>query len=377
MATRKSPLSLIRQHIRKLHAYVPGEQPRHRRLLKLNTNENPFPPAPEVLEAVRNAVDARLRLYPDPMSREVRGALAAFHGVAPENVVVGNGSDDILAMAIRAFVEPADSAAAQRNPSKGTIQYFDPSYSLYPVLGKIHKGQLRSVPLGDDFALPTVSELKAGGSWDFRAALSFITTPNAPSGRGYRTADLEAICRATRGVVLLDEAYAEFADENAMELATRYPNVLVSRTFSKAYSLCFQRVGYAVGHPELMGALDRIRDSYNVNGLAQVAAVTTLKHHHYYEQNFAVIRGEREKTSAALEKLGFRVYPSQTNFLLVEPPGMPAEQWFQQLREMGIVIRFFKTPGMDRFLRISIGSPSEMKRFMNGIRRILRESLQS
>lgn len=369
----KSPINLIRRHLRKMHAYVPGEQPRHRRLLKLNTNENPFPPAPEVLEAVRQAVDERFRLYPDPVSGDLRRELARFHGVAPENVLIGNGSDDILALCIRAFVDPSDSTAAIKNPSRSLVQYFDPSYSLYPVLGSIHKATLNAYPLGDDFALPAASELRASSRWDQKAALTFITTPNAPSGCGYSTQSLQDICRMMKGVVLLDEAYAEFAEENAMSLAVSFPHVLVSRTFSKAYSLCFQRVGYVIGHPELIEALDKIRDSYNVNGIAQIAAVNTLRHHQYYADNFRIIIEEREKLSRDLAKLGFNVYPSQTNFILTEPPAGSAEAWFLQLRDLGIVVRYFKTERLERFLRISIGSPPEMKRLMTGIRKILKK----
>ena len=173
-------------------------------------------------------------------------------------------------------------------------------------------------PLKSDFSLPGVAELKRGRIWNFNAALTFVTTPNAPSGRGYKTAELEKLCRAQKGVVILDEAYVDFADENALELALKFPHVLVARTFSKAYSLCFQRVGYFVGHAELIAALDKIRDSYNVNGLGQIAAAATLDDLDYYRANFKKIISTREKLSRELTKLGFRVLPSQTNFILAE-----------------------------------------------------------
>src|SRR5208282_186441 len=203
--------------------------------------------------------------------------------------------------------------------SKMIVQYFTPSYSLYPVLADIHGAAKNAAPLKPDFSLPGVAELKRGGIWKFDAALTFVTTPNAPSGRGYKTSELEKLCRAQKGVVVLDEAYVDFAEENALRLALKYPHVLVARTFSKAYSLCFQRVGYFVGHRDLIAALHKIRDSYNVNGLGQAAAVATLGDLPYYCANFNKIIATREWLGRELMKSGFRVVPSQTNFILVRP----------------------------------------------------------
>lgn len=354
----------IRGIVRDLHAYVPGEQPKVRGLIKLNTNENPYPPSPKVLESVRAAVDGRLRLYPNPTAERLREKLAGLHGCAVENVIVGNGSDELLAMAVRCFVEPradraGSGAKASGARSRETVQYFSPSYSLYPVLADMHGAHRNAVPLRDDFSLPTMGELKRGGGWDFRAALTLVTTPNAPSGRGYPTAELDALCRMMRGVVLLDEAYVDFAAEHAMELALRHPNVLVARTFSKAYSLCFQRVGYLVGNPELIGALHKIRDSYNVNGLGQAAAEATLEDLRHYRRNFRKVIATRERLASALAGLGFEVLPSQTNFLLVTPPGPPAKSWLEALRRRKILVRWFSSPGLDRHLRITVGTDKE------------------
>ena len=271
--TSKHSATLVRPLVRLLHAYVPGEQPKMKGLIKLNTNENPHPPSPTVLRAVRNAVDERLRLYPNPTAQLLREKLAKLHGCEVENILVGNGSDELLALATRAFAEPASPGKGPQ--SRATIQYFTPSYSLYPVLADIHGSRKNPVKLSDDFGLPSLQQLKAGGRWDFRAALTFVTTPNAPSGRGYRTRDLEVLCHAQRGVVILDEAYVDFADENALRLALKYPHVLVARTFSKAYSLCFQRVGYFVGPAALIGALDKVRGALSVS--AQRELLTLLK----------------------------------------------------------------------------------------------------
>ncbi len=378
----KKPHSLIRPLVHELHAYVPGEQPKIRGLIKLNTNENPYPPSSRVLKAVQAAADGRLRLYPNPTAQLLREKLATLHRCKPENIIIGNGSDELLAMAVRAFVEPSEGRTPQvpnrkTSGTRGarvseTVQYFHPSYSLYPVLADIHGAAKNAVPLNANFSMPGVAELEDGGSWDFNAALTFLTTPNAPSGRGYATRDLDKLCRAMNGVVVLDEAYVDFAGENALKLALKYPHVLVARTFSKAYSLCFQRVGYFIGHPELIAALDKIRDSYNVNGLGQIAALATLENLPYYRENFRRIVATRENLSRELTKLGFRVLPSQTNFILAKPPLFPAREWLQKLREKKILVRWFNQPEVKDYLRITIGTPAEAEALVRAVKSITR-----
>ena len=354
-------MKLIRKHVQQLQAYVPGEQSKGRGLVKLNTNENPCPPSPKVLEAVKAAVDGRLRLYPNPTAQELRETLAKMHGVSSGNVIVGNGSDELLALATRAFVAPG----------KDAIQYFTPSYSLYPVLANIHNATRNEVALKEDFNLPTFAELREG-RWNFKAALTYVTTPNAPSGRGYATANLEALCKAQKGVVILDEAYVDFAKEHAMALARKHSHVLVSRTFSKAYSLCFQRIGYFVGTAKLISALDKIRDSYNVNGLGQVAALATLKDLQYYRANFKEIIRLREQVASALTSVGFVVLPSQTNFLLAKPPRLTARTWQRKLREHHVLVRWFSDSRVKDYLRITIGSEKEMGALMRTVKAILK-----
>ncbi len=348
---------MVRPLVRQLRAYVPGEQPKVKGLIKLNTNENPFSPSPRVLAAIRAAVDGRLRLYPNPTAQALREKLAKFHGCDPENIIVGNGSDELLALATRAFVEP----------KAGTVQYFTPSYSLYPVLAAIHGARTKAVRLKRDFGLPS---LEAG--WDFEAALSFVTTPNAPSGRGYTNAELEGLCRKHRGVILLDEAYVDFANQHALELGLKHPHVLVARTFSKAYSLCSLRVGYLVGHPELIAALQKIRDSYNVNGLGQVAAQATLADLSYYRAHFRRILATRERLSRALTERGFEVLPSQTNFILTRPPVFLAQDWLAKLRQRKILVRWFDSPEVRPYLRITIGTEAEAEALLRAVEGILR-----
>jgi len=357
--------------VRELHAYVPGEQPKVKGLIKLNTNENPYPPSPKVLSATRAAVDGRLRLYPNPTAQSLREELAQLHGCSADQIIVGNGSDELLALGVRAFVEPRGADDAE-SPSKSRVQYFWPSYSLYPVLAETHGAGTHPVPLLEDFGLPSVAQLRRGRLWDFRAALTFITTPNAPSGRGFSTAELDALCSSMKGVVVLDEAYVDFAQENALELALKHPHVIVSRTFSKSYSLCFQRVGYWVGHPDLIAALHRIRDSYNVNGLGQVAALATLKDLPYYRRNFQRVIESRARVTRELIGLGWEVLPSQTNFILTRPPGPPAREWLERLRQKKILVRWFGAPGLDSHLRITIGSESEMDALLKAIRSVCR-----
>ena len=361
----------VRPLVQALHAYVPGEQPKIRGLIKLNTNENPYPPAPAVLKATRAAVDGRLRLYPNPTSSGLRAKLAQMHGCGPENIFIGNGSDEVLAYLIRAFAEPL-SAVTPTTLGKATVQYLWPCYSLYPVLAETHGARPKPVPLLEDFALPAVPALKWGGEWDFDAALSLVTTPNAPSGRGYSREELESLCKAQKGVIVLDEAYVDFAEGHSADLALKYPHVVVARTFSKAYSLCFQRVGYCIAHADVVAALDRVRDSYNVNGLGQVAAEATLDHLAYYRKGFAKVIRTRERLRRELSGLGWKVLPSQTNFLLAEPPGLPAKAWLERLREKKILVRWFSLPEIQQYLRITIGTDAEIDALLRAVRAVSR-----
>jgi len=374
----KSVRPLIRPLVQRLQAYVPGEQPKVQGLIKLNTNENPYPPSPAVLRAVKAGVDARLRLYPNPTSDPLRRRLSRLHRCKIENIVVGNGSDELLALATRAFVEPLPDGRAShaKLPNASRLQFFTPSYSLYPVLADIHGAGCAPVPLGPGFSLPAADRSGRGGrrsagALNPDAALTFVTTPNAPTGRGYTTHELDALCRSLRGVVVLDEAYVDFADEHALSLALKHRHVLVTRTFSKAYALCFQRVGYAVGHPDLIAALHKIKDSYNVNGLGQLAALATLDDLPYYRANFQRVRATRTRLCAALRSLGFEVFPSQANFLLARPPGLPAERWLHELRKRKILVRWFSSPSLCDYLRISVGSETETDALLDAARAIL------
>ena len=369
--------SLVRLHIGLLTPYTPGEQPEETSLIKLNTNENPYGPSPKVLDAVRNAVGEQLRLYPSSTAESLRRKLASLHGCSADQIIVGNGSDELLALATRAFVEPVIKKT-QKYSDRQVIQYFTPSYSLYRSLASIHAARTNEVRLNKSFGIPAPRRLQQAG-WRPDAALSFVTTPNAPSGRPYRTAELRRLCAATRGAIILDEAYVDFAKENALSLTAEFGHVIVSRTFSKAYSLCFQRIGYFVGPEPLIAALHNIRDSYNVNGLAQIAALATLDDLPYYRKNFQTIARERDKLARSLSQLGFHVTPSAANFLLVSPPrgSKTAFIWQKQLRQQGILVRWFPDPSICHRLRITIGTPKQNQILCKALRKILRSKTSS
>ncbi len=345
----------LRPAIERLQAYVPGEQPREPGLVKLNTNENPYPPSPAVAAALAAFEPARLRLYPDPRCTALRARLADLHGCAPEQVFVGNGSDEVLALCVRAFV-----------PRGGSVGWLEPSYSLYPVLAAIEELAARPVRLTDDF------------DWVQPAAdaanLFVITHPNAPTGRVYPDGDVRAFCRDFRGVVVLDEAYVDFADRDYLDLAVRGDRVLVARTLSKSYSLAGLRLGYAVGPAPLIAALDKIKDSYNVDRLSQDLALAALSDRLYMQANVARIRATRERVAQALRARGFEVGPSQANFLWARPPGRPAADWLAALRARRILVRHFPGLRTGQHLRITVGADPEMDAFLEAVDAELRSA---
>ena len=370
----KSPEKFIRPLVRKLDGYVPGEQPQASDIIKLNTNENPISPSSKVLQAIKKAADSRLRLYPNPTAKPLRYALAQLHCCQPENIIIGNGSDELLALATRCFVEPKSSGAkTMKEIARQTIQYFTPSYSLYPILANIHGARKNEFKLPQNYELPNISSL-IKGKWNFQAALTYITTPNAPSGAGYKTSDLAKICKDQNGIIILDEAYIDFAKETALDLTKRFPNVIISRTFSKSYSLCSQRIGYFIAHPKLITALDRIRDSYNTNELGQTAALATLTDLSYYQKQFKHIIKARSQTSKTLTAIGFDIIPSQTNFIFAKPNGLSAKDWFTKLRKRKIITRWFDTKECRDRLRITIGTKEEMERFISATEAIVKKS---
>ncbi len=342
--------SYFRPEIDAMAGYVPGEQPKTADLVKINTNENPRPPSPKVREVLANFPYERLRRYPDPMADALRDAIAAEFGVKRENVIAGNGSDDILTMAFRCFTAPDRPLAC-----------LDPSYSLYPELAKIQGAPVIRIALDPaaDFAMPGNLLEQAA-----EANLLIITRPNAPTGNSFPREFMREICRRFDGVVLFDEAYADFADDDCMEFATCFDNVLVSRTFSKSYSLAGLRLGFAVGNAALVSGMFKVKDSYNLDMLTQEIARAAFADQRYMRENCARIRKSRGELAESLRALGFTVVPSQTNFLFAAPPDGDGARCFRALHEAAVIVRHFPGPVTGRSVRITIGTPEEMARLL-------------
>jgi histidinol-phosphate aminotransferase len=320
-------------------------------VIKLNTNENPYPPSPRVLEAIARAADAGLRLYPDPEARALRARAAAVYDVPPECVLVGNGSDECLALLVRALVDPGDRVA-----------FPVPTYSLYDTLVAVQGGVAVRVPWPSDFSLPAALA-------DARARLVFLCNPNSPSGTLVPTAQVDALARATDGVLVVDEAYVDFARESALPLVRRHEHVVVLRTFSKAFSLAGLRVGLAFGNPELLAGLRTVKDSYNVDRLALAAAEAALGDLEHMRANVARVRATRARLTTALARLGFTVLPSEANFVLARRPGQDLAPLTQALAARDILVRHF--PALGDGIRISVGSDEEVDALLGALQSLV------
>ena len=342
----------ITQHVRKLKAYTPGEQPKAKSVIKLNTNENPYPPSPECARVLERFDLDFLRRYPDPDFTDLRTALAKLNDTKPENVFVGNGSDEILALAARTFVENDECIAS-----------LDPSYSLYKTLAAIR--DVRWIAGGEGFA-GTVNP----AALDPKTALFLWTNPNAPTGTLTEPKTIAAFARHFKGVVLVDEAYADFARTNCMSLATTHGNrnLIVMRTFSKSFSLAGLRVGYCIGPTNLIAALYKVKDSYNVDALAQAVALAAVNDIQWMHRNAAKIVATRLRFSKELIRRGWDVPASESNFVFAKPPApLKAKALFDALRERQIYLRYFKGPKTGDRLRITIGTDPQMNKLLKAL----------
>ncbi|MCM2973431.1 histidinol-phosphate transaminase [Larsenimonas suaedae] len=344
--------------VRDLEPYVPGEQPRDT-VIKLNTNENPYPPAPGVAKVLADYPIDHLRRYPDPSSLALREALAAHYGVHVNQVFVGNGSDEVLAFAFKAFFCREQPLAV---PSI--------SYSFYPVYCDFYGITPHKVPLTDSFEVDLDAFPTDNGGIVF-------ANPNAPTGHAHSRAAIEALLdKHTSRVVLVDEAYIDFGGESAIPLIERYPNLLVTGTFSKSRSLAGLRIGFAIGPADLIDGLDRVKDSFNsypLDSVAVAAGVASIKDDAYYRACCASVIATRERTTAALEACGIEVLPSSANFVFARPTTIEAGMLFDALRARGILVRYFNKPGLDQFLRISIGTDDEMDYLIDAVHAIVGE----
>ena len=342
--------SYFRAEIDALEGYAPGEQPKFSNLVKLNTNENPWGPSPAVEKAIREFNWQRLNRYPDPCADKLRDAIASHNGVKRENVIVGNGSDDLLTMIFRAFTSPELPVAIP-----------EPTYSLYPVLAAMQGAEVIKIDLNEaeNFDLPADFLQQAQ-----RANLLIFPRPNAPTGNAFDKEAVRKLCREFDGIVVIDEAYGDFSSDNCMEFATAFPNVLVMRTLSKSYGLAGLRLGYAVGAKELIDGLMKLKDSYNVDMLSQVIAEAAFTDREYFNARCAQIIDQRKTLTEALEKLNFKVIPSEANFLFAAPPDEDGARCFKLLRDAAVVVRYFPKAAGGKYVRITIGTPEECARLL-------------
>jgi len=342
----------VRPTVRDMDGYTPGEQPAPgARVIKLNTNENPYPPSPDVMKAIRDIEPESLRRYPQPAADAFREAAAKVLGVAAEQILAGNGSDDVLTIATRTFVPPG-----------GTLASPEPSYSLYPVLAKLEEATFVGVKWLDGYELPVEGLLAT------KPDAIYLANPNAPTGTFVAPAKVAELAKAFDGLVLVDEAYVDFADDNCLSLVKDHANVVVSRTLSKAYSLAGLRFGFAVARPAVIEQMAKVKDSYNCDAIAIAAATAAILDQDHARQQWDMVRGERQRLSAELTQMGWDVLPSQANFLLARPPSGRGKDVYLGLKEQGILVRHFDKPGLADKVRITIGTPQEMNALLGGIK---------
>lgn len=328
-----------------LTPYVPGEQPKIDNLIKLNTNENPYPPSPIALQAMRQEIGPGLRLYPDPNADRLRQAIAGYYGVSAPQVFVGNGSDEVLAHAFLGLLK-----------HDRPVLFPDISYSFYPVYCGLYQIEYNTVPLAQDFSIEADAYLQPNGGIIF-------PNPNAPTGCLLPLDAIEKIVAANcNSVVIVDEAYIDFGGQTAIPLIERFPNLLVVQTLSKSRSLAGLRVGFAIGHPDLIEALDRVKNSFNSYPLDRIAiagAVAAFADEAHFQTTRAAIIATRERLVRSLEDLGFSVLPSAANFILIRHPGRDAAELATRLRAKNILVRHFRLPRIEQFLRITIGTDQQ------------------
>lgn len=347
-------MTYFRRNIEAAEAYTPGEQPTDPSVIKLNTNENPYPPSPRAMEAIAAMTPDQLRRYPDPLANRFRDKAAEIFGIGRDNVICGNGMDDILNMTVRAFTGP-----------EAALAYPVPTYTLYAVLGTLQASVIKEIAWGADYALP-FDELVAA-----RAAVTYLANPNAPTGTLVPFDEVAHLADALPGVLCVDEAYVDFAERDCMELARTRRNVLVMRTFSKGYSLAGLRFGFAVGDAALIAGLMKVKDSYNVDAVAAVAATAALADRAYYDECRRKVIAERERLAAALARLDFSTLPSQSNFLFARPPRRTARELYESLKARQILVRYFNSPATRDRLRITVGKPDQNDALVRALQELL------
>lgn len=347
------PKSVLRKALQGFQPYVPGEQPPDGAgWVKLNTNESPLPPSPKVLQAIKDAANDSLRLYPSPTAAPAREAIARRFGLDPSEVAVGNGGDELIELCFRAFAGAKDSVA-----------FPTPTYPLFEPLCRIHEARASMHPTEEPSELP----LSLGSD---PAPLKFIVNPNSPTGALFDTRAIEAAIGASSGVVVIDEAYVDFAPHSCLELLNRYENVLLLRTFSKSYGLAGMRIGFALGSGDLISALTSVKDSYNVDRLAIVAAVAAIEDEAHHKHLVQTVTHNREELASELKSLGFDLVPSATNFVFVKPP-LPAAEVVAALRERKVLVRYYDREPIAGWIRITVGTRDQHDKLIATLKEIL------
>ena len=338
----------IRDSVRQTPAYVPGEQPQTPDFIKLNTNECPYPPPARIFEGMAAELE-KVRLYPDPVSTQLRKAAAAVFGVEVNQILAGNGSDDILNIALRTFVNPGE-----------TVAFLDLTYSLYETIAAVHGAVIKKIPTDDQFEL-------TGPVLCPEAKLIFLASPNPPKGKELNREFLWQTCEQARGIVVIDEAYGDFSDQDHWQFLQEFENVIISRTLSKSYSLAGMRVGLAIAAPGLIEEMDKVRDSYNLDRLAQYLGTAALQAHDEFMPLWDKIRATRSRLIEALRELDFEVFESDANFVFAAPQWCPAADLYQALKARKILVRYFSQPRIANYLRITIGTDTEIDHLLTAI----------
>jgi len=363
-------MGYFRENVEEAKGYEPGFQPpassieyrlsavasakaEASSIVKLNTNENPYPPSPQVTKVLAEISAERLRRYPDPLATDFRLAAGEIHGLPPEYIMCCNGGDELLSMAFRAFCDESRPVA-----------YPVPSYSLFPVLAKLQNCRAIEIPFDSEFNLPA----KLAGT---NAALTIVCNPNAPTGTFVRVEELASLADEISGVLLVDEAYVDFAEANCMALVKNFDNVIILRSLSKGYSLAGLRFGYAIAQPDLIAGLMKVKDSYNVDAVAIAVATAAIKDQKYFKENIEKVRAERSRLTISLQKLGFDVPDSQSNFVLAKCKNCNAPEVYEKLVEQNIYIRYFAYPGLEDKLRITVGNPEQNDKLLAALQGIL------
>ncbi len=341
----------FRRNIARMKGYQPGEQPREEGYVKLNTNENPYPPSPAVRRAILAEANETLRLYPDPDATRLRRQAALTYGFDLPQVIAGNGSDDLLAMIAKAFIGEG-----------GVLCCPTPTYTLYDTLVRIQGGKIRPVPYPEDYSLPP-------GLFRAREGVLIVASPNSPSGTSVPLEVLSRLADSIPGILVVDEAYADFAAENALSLAREKENVIVLRTFSKSFSLAGMRIGLGFAHPRIVLGLAKVKDSYNLSRLSIAAGEAALRDIAWMEKNSARIRKTRDRLICALPEAGFTPFPSQANFVLARSAeGKPAGPTYEALKRRKILVRYFDTPRLRDCLRITVGTDAEIETLLSALK---------